>query len=324
MVTVMKFGGTSVAGPEAVRRSAGIIAAAAGSGEQVAAVLSAQGDATDALLSTAALYNVSPSLRELDMLLSTGEQASAALMAMTLEDMGLDVVSLTGWQSGVETDAVHGDARILRLNTGRVRRELNRGKIVLIAGFQGISPDGDITTLGRGGSDTTAVAVAAALKADVCRIYTDVEGVYTADPRLVSQAVKLPEIDTGEMLCLAAHGSQVLHERSVELSARYQVPLEVLSSLVPAAGTRVRPLPLPAEEGRLTAVTAAGETVTLVGTHLYVFPGLVQRALQCLRREEIPPEAYLETDGYLSVQVPPEHTLRALRALHREFIGEHK
>ena len=322
MLMVLKFGGTSVAGPEAVRRSAGIIADAVAQGAQVAAVLSAQGDTTDALLSTASLYNPNPSPRELDMLLSTGEQASVALMAMALEDMGLDVVSLTGWQSGVETDSTHGSARILRLSMGRVLRELSAGKVVLIAGFQGVSKEGDITTLGRGGSDTTAVAAAAALRADLCRIYTDVEGVYTADPRLVPTAVKLSEIDTEEMLRLAAHGSQVLHERSVELAGRFSVPLEVLSSFVHAPGTQLRPLPLPWSEGRLTAMTASGDLVTLVGTNLHAYPALGRRATELLQSQDIPVEAYLETDGYLSVQVPPEYTLTALRLMHREFIEQ--
>ena len=170
MLIVAKFGGTSVADPEAVRRVALLLAEANRRGDQVVAVLSAQGDTTDELLSTAERYNPHPSPRELDMLLSTGEQASAALMAMTLEKLGLPVVSLTGWQAGVGTDAAHGAARIRRLSMARVRRELAEGKIVLIAGFQGLSPRGDITTLGRGGSDTTAVAVAAALEADRCRI----------------------------------------------------------------------------------------------------------------------------------------------------------
>ncbi len=322
MLIVSKFGGTSLAGPEAVRRSAAILAQAAGEGNAVAAVLSAQGDTTDELLSTAGRYNPHPSARELDMLLSTGEQASVALMAMTLEDMGEKVVSLTGWQAGVGTDEVYGGAHIRRLSMGRVRRELDHGRIVLIAGFQGLSPRGDITTLGRGGSDTTAVAAAAALKADRCRIYTDVDGVYTADPRRVSAARRLPEVDTAEMRRLASMGAQVLHERSVELAERFSVPLEVLSSFAPGGGTRVLPLPLPPGEGRLTAVTEHSGLVSLVGTHLRRFPALGERARTALAAEGIAVRSSLETDGRLTVQTDPARGDEALRCLHRLFLEE--
>ena len=203
MLFVEKFGGSSLAGVERVRCAARLIADTVRAGHSVAAVLSAQGKTTDALLSTAAHYSRSPSKRELDMLLATGEQASVALMAMTLEEMGLPAVSLTGWQAGVGTDETYGDAHIRRLSMERVRRELDEGKVVLIAGFQGVSPGNDITTLGRGGSDTTAVAAAAALRADECRIYTDVEGVFTADPRLIPEARRLSAVDSEEMLRLA-------------------------------------------------------------------------------------------------------------------------
>ena len=208
MLFVEKFGGSSLAGVERVRCAARLIADTVRAGHSVAAVLSAQGKTTDALLSTAAHYSRSPSKRELDMLLATGEQASVALMAMTLEEMGLPAVSLTGWQAGVGTDETYGDAHIRRLSMERVRRELDEGKVVLIAGFQGVSPGNDITTLGRGGSDTTAVAAAAALRADECRIYTDVEGVFTADPRLIPEARRLSAVDSEEMLRLASLGSQ--------------------------------------------------------------------------------------------------------------------
>ena len=218
MLIVEKFGGSSLAGVERVRCAARLIADTVRAGHSVAAVLSAQGKTTDALLSTAAHYSPNPSRRELDMLLATGEQASVALMAMALEEMGLPAVSLTGWQAGVGTDETYGDAHIRRLSMERVRRELSEGKIVLIAGFQGVSPGNDITTLGRGGSDTTAVAAAAALRADECRIYTDVEGVFTADPRLIPEARRLSAVDSEEMLRLASLGSQVLHERSAALA----------------------------------------------------------------------------------------------------------
>ena len=320
MLMVQKFGGTSVAGVEAVRRVARILADTVRSGAAVAAVLSAQGDTTDELLSTAAQYNPNPSPRELDMLLSTGEQASVALMAMALEDMGLPVVSLTGWQAGMGTDAAHGAARLRRLSPGRVQRELETGKIVLIAGFQGLSPQGDITTLGRGGSDTTAVAVAAALGADECQIFTDVDGVYTADPRRVPSARKLAEIDIREMRTLASLGAQVLHERSVALAERFAVPLEVRSSFTNVSGTAVKPLPLPAAEGRLTAVTEHGGLATLAGTHLRAFPALGPRARAALEAAGIGVRSYLETDSRLTLQTDPDRGEEALRLLHREFL----
>ena len=320
MLIVHKYGGTSLAGPEEVRRAAMRIAAAVARGDRVAAVLSAQGDATDALISDAERYSPSPPPRELDMLLSTGEQASVALMAMTLAELGVDAVSLTGWQAGLETDSAFGQAHIRRVDVSRVRRELEAGRAVLIAGFQGVTRHGDVTTLGRGGSDTTAVAVAAALRADRCRIYTDVEGVCTADPRLVPAARKLPAIDTDEMLCLAAAGAKVLHERSVALARRYRVPLEVLSSRKDVPGTRVTPLPLPAGEGRLTALASTGNLVTLVGTNLRDLPfDPGPRAADALVREGLAAGTYLRTDGYLSMRTGPGETLAALLCLHKEF-----
>ena len=320
MLIVQKFGGTSLAGPEAVRRSAMHIARAAARGDAVAAVLSAQGDATDALISDAERYSPSPPPRELDMLLATGEQASAALMAMALSELGVEAVSLTGWQAGMETDDTFGRARLRRVDVSRVRTELEAGRVALIAGFQGVTRRGDITTLGRGGSDTTAVALAAALRADRCRIYTDVEGVYTADPRLVETAKKLEAVDTDEMHRLSSMGAQVLHERSVALAKRYRVPLEVLSSRTVTPGTRILPLPLPAGEGRLTALAAEGPLVTLVGTGLRSLPfNPGRRAAEALLREGVDAAAYLQTDEYLSVQVEPERAKDALRILHREF-----
>lgn len=240
MLIVQKFGGSSVKDAQHIRNAARIIAETYLIGHDVVAVLSAQGDTTDDLLRKAAELNAAPSMRELDMLLATGEQQSVALMAMCLQSMDLPVVSLTGRQAGIRTDAGHGSARIRRVDTERIHRELSRRRIVLVAGFQGVSDSDDITTLGRGGSDTTAVALAAALHADRCRIYTDVEGVYTADPRKDPAARKLEEITYDDMLALISTGAQVLMDRSVELAKRSGVELEVLSSYVRAPGTRVR------------------------------------------------------------------------------------
>lgn len=237
MLTVQKFGGTSVADDVRIRRAAEIAARTYDDGDDVVVVVSAQGDTTDLLLEKAAKLCAAPGPRELDMLLSTGEQVSAALMAMCLEEMGYAAVSLTGWQAGVETTAVHGDARILRVDTERLLRELRRGRIVVVAGFQGLSVHGEITTLGRGGSDTTAVALAAALQAHRCQIFTDVDGVYTADPRKFPEAQKLREIAYDEMLAMARSGAQVLHDRCVELAKEHGIVLEVRSAFTDAEGT---------------------------------------------------------------------------------------
>ena len=254
MLIVQKFGGSSVADVGRIRNVAGIIAESYLLGNETVVVLSAQGDTTDELLEKAAEINPAPSKRELDMLLATGEQQSIALMAMCLEGMGLPVVSLTGWQVGVRTDANYGTARIRRVDTERLRRELDKKRIVLVAGFQGVNKFDDYTTLGRGGSDTTAVALAAALHADRCQIFTDVEGVYTADPRKVPGARKLEEITYDEMLELASMGAQVLMNRSVQLARRYGVELEVLSSLVRAPGTKVKEVSKNMEEMKITGI----------------------------------------------------------------------
>ena len=228
---VQKFGGTSVADTERLRNVARIITDTYKAGNQVVVVLSAQGDTTDDLIEKAKEINPEGSNREMDMLLSTGEQISVALCAMAIEALGYPVVSLTGWQAGVLTDTAAKNARIKKIDTER---------IVIVTGFQGVDRNQNITTLGRGGSDTSAVALAAALEADLCQIYTDVDGVYTADPRYVKGAKKLDEVTYNEMLELATLGAQVLHNRSVELAKKYNVKLEVLSSFTGHSGTKVK------------------------------------------------------------------------------------
>ena len=208
-------------------------------GHGVVVVVSAQGDTTDEMIKKANSVNQTPSRRELDAFLSAGEQMSACLMAMAIEAEGYPAVSLTGMQAGLYTDSVHGNARVQKLMGDRVQKELSQGKIVVMAGFQGVNEKGDITTLGRGGSDTTAVALAAFLKADVCRIYTDVDGVYDKDPRKYPDAVKFDTISYSDMLRLAREGAQVLHDRCVELAEMYHVPIQVLSSFRPGPGTMV-------------------------------------------------------------------------------------
>ncbi len=237
---VQKYGGSSVANAERVMYVAKKIVKTYEAGNQVVVVLSAQGDTTDHLIDMAYEINESPSKREMDMLLATGEQISIALLAMAIETFGIPSISLTGQQVGIKTSSIYSNARIESICGARVLRELENKRIVIIAGFQGMDEEDNITTLGRGGSDTTAVALAAALKADFCEIYTDVDGVYTADPRVVPRAKKLKEIEFGEMLELASLGARVLHNRSVELAKKYNVHLVVRSSLNDNDGTIVK------------------------------------------------------------------------------------
>ena len=238
---VKKFGGSSVANAERVFNVANRIIDDYKKGNDVVVVVSAQGDTTDDLIEKAKEINPQgASKREMDMLLSAGEQMSIALLAMAIEKLGCPVISLLGWQAGFHTDSHHGIARIKNVNTERIKNEIAKRNIVIVAGFQGLNKYDDITTLGRGGSDTSAVAIAAAMKADLCQIYTDVDGVYSADPRKVSNAVKMDEIGYDEMLELATLGAQVLNNRSVEMAKKYNVELEVLSSLEYKPGTIVK------------------------------------------------------------------------------------
>ncbi len=237
---VKKFGGTSVADAQRLRNVAQRIVRTYDEGNNVVVVVSAQGDTTDELIEKANEVNANPSKREMDVLLSAGEQISMSLLAMVLENMGYPVVSLTGWQAGFLTDSHYGSARIKTINTERLHTELDKHNIVIVAGFQGLNRYDDITTLGRGGSDTSAVALAASLGADLCEIYTDVNGVYTADPRIVKNAQKLDEISYDEILELASLGANVLHNRSVEMAKKYNVNLEVKSSFEDVPGTIVK------------------------------------------------------------------------------------
>jgi len=236
---VQKYGGSSVADGEKIKNVARRIAKAKDEGNQVVVVVSAMGDSTDELIRMAQQVSEQPDERELDVLLSTGELISSTLLAMALESLGYKAVSLTGAQAGIQTDSSYSRARILRVVPQRIVTELEKGNIVIVAGFQGVTQDMDITTLGRGGSDTTAVALAASLNAEVCQIYTDVEGVYTADPRLVSEATKLKHIDYEEMLELASYGAKVIHPRAVELGELYNMPILVASSFSDSPGTRI-------------------------------------------------------------------------------------
>ena len=236
-LVVQKYGGSSVADGERIKSVARRVAKAKEEGDQVVVVVSAMGDTTDELVKLAHQVSEQPGERELDVLLSTGEVISSTLLAMALEDLGYEAVSLSGAQAGIQTDSSYSRARILRVDTKRVVNELNKGNIVIVAGFQGVTADMDVTTLGRGGSDTAAVALAIALNAKMCQIYTDVEGVYAADPRLVPEAGKLKEVGYEEMLELASYGAKVIHPRAVELAELYNIPILVASSFSDSPGT---------------------------------------------------------------------------------------
>ena len=281
---VQKFGGTSVADTERLRNVARIITDTYKAGNQVVVVISAQGDTTDDLIEKAKEINPEGSNREMDMLLSTGEQISVALCAMAIEALGYPVVSLTGWQAGILTDTAAKNARIKKIDTERLEAELDQKRIVIVTGFQGVDRNQNITTLGRGGSDTSAVALAAALEADLCQIYTDVDGVYTADPRHVKGARKLDEVTYNEMLELATLGAQVLHNRSVELAKKYNVKLEVLSSFTGHPGTKVKGVAKRMEKTAVSSVAKDKDIARIalvgvpneVGTSFKVFSLLAQ------------------------------------------------
>jgi aspartate kinase len=239
-LVVQKYGGTSVADAEKIKNVARRLIQVKDAGNQVVVVVSAMGETTDELLGLAAEITDHPDIRELDVLLSTGEVVSSTLLAMALHSMGYPAISLSGAQAGIKTDAAYSRARIMKIDPKRIRKELDKGNIVIVAGFQGISEGEDITTLGRGGSDTTAVALAASLGAEECQIYTDVEGIYTADPRLVPEAQKLEEISYDEMLEMATYGARVMHPRAVELGELFNIPILVASSFTQNPGTLIQ------------------------------------------------------------------------------------
>ena len=239
MLIVQKYGGTSLQDADKIRSAARRAAERKGEGHELVIVVSAQGDTTDLMIEKAMELNRHRAAREMDAYLAAGEQMSAGLLAMAIGALGCGAVSLTGWQAGIRTDGVHGNARILKIDTDRIRKELDAGKIVVVAGFQGVDGDGDITTLGRGGSDTTAVALAGCLQADKCQIFTDVDGVYDRDPRIFGDAERFERISYGKMMALIENGAQVLHDRSVEFAKEYGIAVEVLSAATGQPGTIV-------------------------------------------------------------------------------------
>ena len=315
MLVVQKFGGSSLAGTERLRRAANICLDARKRGNDVVMVVSAMGDTTDDLENMALQINASPPLREMDALMTTGEQQSAALMAIMLESLGVPARSFTGWQAGLFTDRRHGDARIGVIAPERITEALRQGMTPVVSGYQGVSSAGDVTALGRGGSDTTAVALSAALGAERCEIYTDVDGIYTADPRLISSAKKLSRIDYRDMLRLALAGSQVLHPRSVELALLNRVDLTLLSSFVRAEGSVVCALS-DRERPDFAGVTrsAADREVSLVGraAGADALSALVQR----LAEEGIQVISGSVSEGCVTVKVAPAQLDDALTVAH--------
>ena len=294
---VQKFGGSSVADADKIRNVARIITETYRKGHSVVAVLSAQGDTTDDLIEKAKEINPRASKREMDMLLATGEQISISLCAMAIENMGYQAISLTGWQAGMLTDSAYSAARIKRIRTERIQKELDKKKIVLVAGFQGINKYDDVTTFGRGGSDTSAVALAASLNADRCQFWKDVRGIYTTDPRKVKGARKLNEITYDEMLELAVLGAQVLNNRSVEMAKKYRVQLEVRSSLEPEIpGTIVKEV-AKVEKMLIRGVTKDSHTARISVLRLPDEPGVAFQLFQALAAKHINVDIILQSVG---------------------------
>ena len=318
----MKFGGTSVADAERIKRAARRIVAARQEGNRVVAVLSARGDTTDELIRMAEEISASPDPREMDMLLSTGERISCALCAMAIHDLGHRAISLTGSQAGIVTDTSHTKARILDVRADRIRTALDEGLIVLVAGFQGVSTTQDVTTLGRGGSDTTAVALAAAVDADVCEIYTDVAGVYSADPRIVPDARKLDVVSFEEMLDMAASGAKVLQLRAVEYARNHGVRIHCRSSFEDAAGTFVVGEQETMEHPLITAVTHSTDEARLSLLGVPDEPGAAARIFTALAEANCNVDMIIQNEpleegrkAEVSFTVPREDLRAAQQAL---------
>ena len=317
---VKKFGGSSVANAERVFNVANRIIEDYKKGNDIVVVVSAQGDTTDDLIEKAKEINPSgASKREIDMLLAAGEQISIALLAMAIEKLGCPATSLLGWQAGFETDSHHGIARIKKVNSERIRNEIAKGNIVIVAGFQGINKYDDITTLGRGGSDTSAVAIAASMKADLCQIYTDVDGVYSADPRKVPNAVKMDEISYDEMLELASLGAQVLNNRSVEMAKKYNVELEVLSSLEKKPGTIVKEK-VKLEKTLIRGVAKDNNVATISIVELQDTPGIAFKIFNKLAQHKINVDIILQSVGRddtkdITFTVPLDQGKEAIEAI---------
>ncbi len=320
---VQKFGGSSVANAERVMNVARIVTDTYRQGNDVVVVVSAQGDTTDDLIAKAHEINEKPSKRELDMLMTSGEQISIALLSMAIEKLGCPSVSLLGWQAGFNTSSAYGSARIKSIKAARLKAEIDRHNIVVVAGFQGINKYDDLTTLGRGGSDTSAVAIAAAMHADRCQIFTDVEGVFTADPRKVPNAQKLQEITYDEMLELATLGAQVLNNRSVEMAKKYNVELEVLSSLKRVPGTIVKEV-AKMEKMLVRGVTKDTDVARISITNIPNIPGIAFKLFSKLAHANINVDIILQSVGRdgtkdITFTVSKDNTEGAVEAIHKTF-----
>ena len=327
---VQKFGGTSVADVECLRNVAKIVTNAKKNGNKVVVVVSAQGETTDDLEKKAFEINEKPSKREMDVLLSSGEQISVSLLAMAIEKLGFSVISLTGWQAGFKTEPNHCNARIKKIDTSRLEHEMDLNKIVIVAGFQGIDQFGDITTLGRGGSDTSAVALAAALNADLCQIYTDVDGIYTADPNMVKNAIKLNSISFDEMLELTTLGAQVLHSRSVEMAKRYNVNLEVLSSFENIPGTKIKEK-ISMEKLLVRGITKDDDTSRIALLNVPNRPGFAYQIFSLMGKYDVNVDVILQSIGRgetkdVSFTVPTSQMKLAVEVLEKntDAIGTDK
>jgi len=286
-IIVQKYGGSSVASIERVKRIAEKIVETAKDGDRVVVVVSAMGKTTDDLIKMAGQITSSPDERELDMLISTGEQVSIALLTMAIHALGWDAISFTGMQAGIITNAVHTKAKVTAVNHKKLKSALEKGKIVIVAGFQGIDANGDITTLGRGGSDTTAIALAAQLEADKCEIYTDVEGVYTADPRIVRTARRIPVISYDEMAEMASLGAKVMHYRAIDLARNYKVKILVKSSFVEGEGTLIKEVDSMLEKVIVRGVTQETNVGKIVVQGVPDVPGVAYKLFKALAEEEI-------------------------------------
>jgi aspartate kinase len=319
-VVVQKYGGTSVAGPEEIKRVARRVVETADAGNEVCVVVSAMGDSTDRLIDLARQVSDDPHPREQDMLLTAGERISMALVSMAIIDLGRDAVSFTGSQAGIVTDTSHGKARIVEMRRGRVHEALEEGKIAIVAGFQGVSTARDVTTLGRGGSDTTAVALAGALGADVCEIYTDVDGVYTADPNIVPDARKLARVAYDEMLELASLGAKVLQTRSVEFAKKYGVTVHVRSTFRPDPGTLVTKEEQGMEQAVVTGVTHDRSQAKISILRVPDRPGIAARVFGAIAVKDIVVDMIVQNisqDGHtdMSFTLPRGDSARAVSEL---------
>lgn len=293
---VQKFGGSSVKDAPHIEHVADIVARTYEKGNDVVVVVSAQGDTTDLLIDKANEIDPNASKREMDVLLSTGEVISIALLSMALQKRGLPAISLTGWQAGFQTNSNHGNARVKKIETDRLLNELQKRNIVIVAGFQGINKYDDLSTLGRGGSDTSAVALAAALKADTCQIYTDVDGIYTTDPRIVKTAKKLEQINYDEMLELTSAGAQVLHNRSVEMAKKYNVVMEVLSSLEDKPGTKVKEV-ADVEKLLVSGVAKDEKTARIICKGVPDRPGVAFKIFSLLANKKVNVDIIIQSHG---------------------------